>query len=132
MPDVKAATLREVLVTQIDRRSTVMTDEFPSYISVGREFADHQSVNHCAREYVRGEACTQKTENYFSTFQCSLHGTYQDISETHLKRFLCEVDFRHNERAELSVSASEHAHKPLRGVASKGVTYRRMGAGQAA
>ena len=38
VPEVKAGNLRNVLVTQADRQSYLMTDEAKVYISVGREF----------------------------------------------------------------------------------------------
>lgn len=132
VPNVKAKTLREVIVTQIDHKSRLFADDFRSYKMVGKEFADHQTVKHWAGEYVRGEASTQVIENYFSVFKRGLHGTYQHISETHLKRYLCEIDFRYNERAGLGASDSERAEKALKGIAGKRMTYRRIGAGQAA
>jgi len=132
VPNVKAGTLREVLVSQIDRRSRLMTDEFRSYVKVGKEFAAHKTVNHEAQQYVRGEASTQKIENYFSIFKRGLHGTYQHVSETHLKRYLCEFDFRYNERAALGISDSERARKALKGIEGKRMTYRRPRSGEAA
>jgi transposase-like protein len=59
--DVKAATLRDILVRHVDRKSALMTDEAYWYTSTGREFAKHESVNHRAEEYVRGEAHTKRT-----------------------------------------------------------------------
>jgi len=52
--NVSGKTLRPVLVTQIDRASTLMTDEGGQYATFGKEFAAHQSVNHGIGEYVRG------------------------------------------------------------------------------
>jgi ISXO2-like transposase domain len=51
--NVKAKTLREKIVTTVSRKSHLMTDELVSYTSVGKEFANHSSVNHSADEYVR-------------------------------------------------------------------------------
>jgi transposase-like protein len=41
MPEVTSKNLRLALVTQIDRKSYLMTDEHGGYIAVGREFAGH-------------------------------------------------------------------------------------------
>jgi transposase-like protein len=51
--NVKAKTLREKIVTTVSRKSHLMTDELASYEKVGKEFANHGTVNHSADEYVR-------------------------------------------------------------------------------
>lgn len=120
--NVKAPTLRKVIVQHIDRASNLRTDEALMYRKVGREFADHQTVNHSIEEYVRGDASTQVIENFFSIFKRGLNGTYQHISEQHLKRYLCEFDFRYNER---KVDDAERADTALKGITGKRLTYRR-------
>ena len=54
MPEVTAKNLRLALVTQVDRKSYLMTDESGGYVAVGREFGGHGTVNHSIEEYVRG------------------------------------------------------------------------------
>ena len=51
--NVKAKTLREKIVTTVSRKSHLMTDELASYAKVGKEFANHGTVDHSANEYVR-------------------------------------------------------------------------------
>jgi transposase-like protein len=46
VPDVTAKTLREAIVTQVDRKSYMMTDEAAVYTKTGEEFAGHGTVNH--------------------------------------------------------------------------------------
>ncbi|TPJ64688.1 transposase [Mesorhizobium sp. B2-6-1] len=48
--------VRDVLVRNADRKSTLMTDESNSYMFTGEEFADHATVKHAGGEYVRYEA----------------------------------------------------------------------------
>ena len=52
VPDVSAKTLRKILVTHVDRKSYLMTDESGAYITVGREYSGHGTVNHSIEEYV--------------------------------------------------------------------------------
>src|SRR5262249_11175198 len=52
--NVKARTLRQTIVRVVSRKSYLMTDELPSYVGIGKEFAGHGTVNHSANEYVRG------------------------------------------------------------------------------
>lgn len=132
VPEVNAKTLRPILVQQIDRKSRLMTDEARVYRKVGKEFSKHERVNHSIHEYVRGDAGTQVIENYFSIFKRGLTGVYQHVSPKHLKRYLCEFDFRYNERVGLGVSDAQRAAKALHGIAGKRLTYRRIGERRAA
>ena len=85
VPTVNAKTLRPILVTQIDRKSHLMTDESRVYPKIGREFAQHSAVNHSALEYVRGNAHTNTVENYYSILKRGIIGTYHHVSPQHLK-----------------------------------------------
>ena len=51
--NVTAKTLRRVIVTNVSRKSHLMTDGAPSYPRIGAEFASHHAVNHEDGEYVR-------------------------------------------------------------------------------
>ena len=128
VPAVNAKTLRPILVTQIDRKSYLMTDEAGSYVKVGREFVGHGTVNHSIQEYVRGGFWhTNTVENYFSILKRGITGVYQHVSQQHLKRYLGEFDFRYNERIGLGTSDDERADKALKGISGKRLTYRRTG-----
>jgi hypothetical protein len=60
---------------------------------------------------VRGAAHTDTVEGYFSILKRGINGTYHHVSQQHLKRYLCEFDFRYNERSALSVEDAERAEK---------------------
>ncbi len=121
VPAVNAKTLRPILVSQVDRKSYLMTDEAGLYVKVGREFAGHGTVNHSIQEYVRGDFWhTNTAENYFSILKRGITGIYQHVSQKHLKRYLGEFDFRYNERG---ISDAERADKALKGITGKRLTY---------
>lgn len=129
VPDVTAKTLRAAIVTQVDRKSHLMTDEAATYTKTGEEFAGHSTVNHSIEEYVRhgGFTHTNTIEGYFSILKRGVYGTYHHVSAAHLKRYLCEFDFRYNERSKLGVSDIERFAKALQGIVGKRLTYRRTG-----
>ena len=60
-----------------------------------------------AGEYVRGDVHTNTIESYFATMKRGIIGTYHHVSQQHLKRYLCEFDFRYNERAALHVTDAD-------------------------
>lgn len=96
VPSVNAATLRSVLRSHTDPAKThLQTDRGVQYRQLGKEFASHGSVDHSAREYVRGDITTNHAETYFSQLKRSLDGTHHSVSPEHLDRYLAEFDFRY-------------------------------------
>jgi hypothetical protein len=132
VPEVTATTLKPIIVDAIAKDSHFRTDESGVYWKVGEEFASHTTVIHSIGEYVRGDAHTNTTEGYFSIFKRGIYGTYHHVSQTHLKRYLCEFDFRYNERIALGVDDTERATKAIRGAAGKRLTYRQPRGAQSA
>lgn len=123
VPAVNAATLKPILKAQIKAETALMTDEASQYIKVGREFSSHGVVRHGIGEYVRGDIHTNTIEGYFSILKRGLKGTYQHVSEKHLKRYLGEFDFRYNHRTKLGVSDTQRAEAALKGIEGKRLTY---------
>lgn len=121
--NVNAKTLRPLIVTNIDRASVLMTDESPVYVRTGREFTNHYSVNHGAREFVTtgGFKHSNTAENFFSIFKRGVIGTYHHMSEAHLARYCAEFDFRYNTR---KISDTERAEIAIIGAVGKRLTYR--------
>jgi transposase-like protein len=98
--NVTSKNLREVIVTHASRKSYMMTDESTVYPAIGDEFAGHGTVNHSAEEYVKtgGFHHTNTVESHFALFKRGVYGTFHNISEAHLSRYLAEFDFRANTR----------------------------------
>jgi transposase-like protein len=124
--DVTAKSLRETLVTQASRKSTLNTDEAMAYYWLGREFAEHQTVNHSAGEYVSkdGQTHIQSAESFFAILKRQMYGTHHAVSEAHLQRYVSEVAFKWNHRASLEIDDTMRANATLRGIGGKRLTYR--------
>lgn len=122
------ASVRDVLVRNADRKSTLMTDESNFYPITGQEFADHATVKHTGGEYVRYEADrivhTNTIENVFSVFKRGMVGVYQHCGEAHLHRYLAEFDFRYNRRAKLGFTDQMRVDAIMEGIEGKRLTYR--------
>jgi len=122
-----AATVREILVTNVSRETELHTDESPIYTRLGEEYAAHKTVNHSKGEYVRPDGMTtNNVENYFSVFKRGMKGVYQHCKEKHLQRYIIEFDFRYNRR---DLTDAERASEALKGIEGKRLTYRRTGYG---
>ncbi len=96
------ATVTQIVRANIDRETRLHTDESKLYFAVGKTFAAHETVNHAANEYARGDVTTNTVEGYFSIFKRGMKGVYQHCSEKHLHRYLAEFDFRYNNRVALA------------------------------
>jgi transposase-like protein len=123
--NISGATLRPILVTQVSRKSTLMTDTAGGYMGVGKEFERHEMVDHGIAEYVRGDAHSNTVEGYFSILKRGINGTYHHVSEAHLKRYLSEFDFRYTYRMKLGYSDAMRANKAMQGIVGKRLMYRR-------
>jgi hypothetical protein len=121
--NVSGNTLRPLLVTQVDRKSTLMTDTAGGYYRLGKEFARHEMVDHGKDEYVRGDAYSNTVEGYFSILKRGITGVYQHVSEAHLHRYLAEFDFRYSNRSALKVNDQERTEIAIRGIVGKRLYY---------
>jgi transposase-like protein len=114
-----AAIVRE----NIQRETRLHTDESRLYVKVGAEFASHETVNHSAKEYARGDVTTNSVEGYFSIFKRGMRGIYQHCAEKHLHRYLAEYDFRYNHRVALGFNDTDRTRAAIKAVEGKRLTY---------
>ena len=115
--------LRDYVVTNVSRQSRLHTDESRLYDAVGGEFAQHETVNHGAREYARGDVTTNTVEGMFGVFKRGMVGVYQHCGEQHLQRYLDEFTFRWNNRSRLGIEDTERAVLAIHGAEGKRLTY---------
>ena len=122
--NVTAETVKPIIAEVLSTDSHFRTDESGIYWKIGETFASHRTVNHAASEYVRGDAHTNTVEGYFSIFKRGIYGVYHHVSQEHLKRYLCEFDFRYNYRIALGFNDTARAELAIKGIAGKRLTYR--------
>jgi transposase-like protein len=122
--NVNAETLRPILTSQIDSKTRLMTDDAKVYNKIGHAFSSHESVNHSAKEYARGDVTTNTVESSFAILKRGLYGTFHSVSEQHLQRYANEFDFRWNHRAKLGFTDIDRTESALRGIVGKRLTYR--------
>lgn len=126
--DANMATVRDVLVRNVSRDTTLYTDSSGLYTRTGEEYASHKTTNHSIGEYVRyedGASIHSNTiENVFSVFKRGMVGVYQHCGEAHLHRYLAEFDFRYNRRAKLGFTDRMRVDAIMEGIEGKRLTYR--------
>jgi transposase-like protein len=92
--DTLSAFVRDVVA---DRVSLVATDEGGGYRYLSESYR-HETVDHKAGEYVRGEVHTNNIENFWSLLKRGVMGTYHNVSAKYLPLYLAEFQFRFNNR----------------------------------
>ncbi len=120
-----AVSIIPIVKYHIAREATVMTDQASHYKPLAQQGRTHESVNHAAEEWARGEAHTNSVEGYFSLFKRGMRGVYQHCSEKHLHRYLAEFDFRYSNRVKLGIDDTERTRRAILGGERKRLTYRR-------
>ncbi|MBV6487248.1 MAG: IS1595 family transposase ISNwi1 [Pseudorhodoplanes sp.] len=121
VPTADAAAVAKIVRENVHHESRLHTDESKLYITLGKEFAAHETVNHGAKEYARGDVTTNTVEGYFGIFKRGMRGNYQHCAEKNLHRYLAEFDFRYNTR---TLTDGERAALAVRGGEGKRLTYR--------
>lgn len=97
IPSRRGRALRTQVREWVDPNSIVLTDEWPAYYFVKREFLDHSLINH-SQTYVDGSTHTNTVEGFFGLLKPSLTGTYRGVSDEWLQSYLDEFCFRYNHR----------------------------------
>jgi transposase-like protein len=102
--------IRENISADVD---VIITDSWPGYTNAVGD-AEHKTVNHMAKEYVRyedGECVTTNTvESAFSLLKRGIVGSWHKISAKHLPAYLAEMEFRFNrrKRSDLFIDTLRH------------------------
>jgi hypothetical protein len=119
--DATAETLSPILRASVDKSATLMTDAWRAYITVGREFAGHERVDHGSGEYVRGEAHVNTAESFFALLKRGIVGSFHHVSPEHLFRYCDEFSFRWDYR---SIKDSARTEIAIRQTKGKRLSYR--------
>jgi len=76
----------------------IYTDDWPAYNGIADKDIRHETVNHSANEWVRGDVHTNSVENIWSLLKRSIVGSYHQVSKKHLDAYLDELEWRFNNR----------------------------------
>lgn len=95
--DTKKESLHPVILANVEFGSTIMTDEYHAYKSLGSIY-NHKKVKHSAGEYVRGNVYTNSIESFWSQLKRTIKGTHIQVTQRHLQKYIDEVVFRYENR----------------------------------
>ena len=89
------ASLQGFIAARTAASAKVYTDDHSGYKEMS---FDHETVNHTAGEYVRGQAHTNGIESFWATLKRAHKGTFHHFSVKHLDRYVTEFAGRYNAR----------------------------------
>jgi len=102
IPNVKKATLREATLRNVEKGSTVSTDELLSYGLLNDDGYRHGVVRHTTKQFVRRDQDvmhhTNSVENFWRQFKYAVRSTHVHVSPKYMQRYLDEFSFRANHR----------------------------------
>lgn len=128
VPNTKMETLNGVLLSNVAQGSVVNTDEFLGYGSVSDMGYVHNKVNHSAKLFVDGQACTNGIESVWSLLKRGFYGTFHKFSMKHLQHYVDEFDFRWND-GNCKIPTSDRMNSLIGGAWNCGTDYRTFAQG---
>lgn len=97
--NVSAKNLKPLIQEQLDTANIRLFTDGERILRVLTPIVgSHETVNHQAGEYVRGDVHTNTIEGFFSILKRGIIGTFHHVSPQHLQRYVAEFDFRYNHR----------------------------------
>ncbi len=98
VPNVRKKTLQPIVKENVEKGSTVHTDELRSYNGLTKAGYTHRTVNHGIGQYVDRGSHVNGIEGFWSRLKLSIRGTHVHVSGKHLEKYLKEFEFRYNYR----------------------------------
>lgn len=95
--NVKMLTVEKTIVEHVQIGTQLYTDDFSSYKKIGSLYP-HETVSHARGEYVRDDAHSNTAESFWALFKRGYYGTYHQMSDKHLQRYVNEFTYRFNAR----------------------------------
>ncbi len=98
IPDSRARTLVGRTTEYVLPGSMIFTDEWKSYLRLGKVGYTHHRIRHRARVYVDGNVHTQTIDGFFGHFKTDVRGTHHAVSAKWLPGYLNEWVWKWNHR----------------------------------
>ncbi len=82
----------------VDPEARLLTDQAAAFAKLGRERDRHATVNHSAKEFVRGDVHVNTVEAWHDRFRRTIVGVYHHVAPEHVQAYLDEAAFRWRQR----------------------------------
>jgi len=99
MANVCSETIRPFIERLVARGTQVYTDEYNTYRFLRRLGYKHETVNHSAKEYARGEVHANTVEGLWNLLREHLY-VHHGVSKVYLPLYVARFEFIHNRRSQ--------------------------------
>jgi transposase-like protein len=123
--DTGMDTVHQAIHANVEAGSMLNTDDASVYDGIGGLFFGHDSVNHTAGEYVRGNVTTNSIESVFAVMKRGVIGVYHHTSRKHLGRYVNEFTFRLND-GNVKRQTLERLDSFIVATRGRGITYKAL------
>jgi transposase-like protein len=123
--DTGMDTVHQAIHKNVAVGSMLHTDDAMVYDGIGGLFFGHDSINHTAGEYVRGNVTTNSIESVFAVMKRGIHGVYHQVSPKHLGRYVKEFTFRLNE-GNVKVQTMDRLNSLIANTRNRRITYKQL------
>lgn len=96
--DTKRKRVMPIIREHVVLGTKMMTDEYLPYAALKEEGYTHETINHGAKEYVRGEVHVNSLEGFWSQLKRSINGTHHAVSPAYLQNYVDEFSWKYNYR----------------------------------
>lgn len=108
--------VRAALVTSVDCKSTLTTDDARFYWAIARMFTAPGHVFHAGNEFSKDSGVHSTTaENFFSILKRGVRGIYHHSSEAHMHRYLAAFDMRYSTKDKTDGERANNIIKGMEG-----------------
>lgn len=83
-------------------QTDLMTDNYRGYSKMEQIFNTHNTVNHSAKEYVRGNIHTNTIEGFWSHLKRAYYGQHHHYSKKYADLYIAEACFKYNNRQDIN------------------------------
>jgi transposase-like protein len=98
VPTAGRKSLIPIITKFVQRGERIVSDEWPPYKILSDLGYDHETVDHGAKEYARGDVHVNGLEAFWSQLKRSIRGTHIHVSQKYLPLYLGEFEYRYNRR----------------------------------
>ncbi|MES2382813.1 MAG: IS1595 family transposase [Bacteroidota bacterium] len=97
IPNRFKKTVQDIILKHVECGSRLFTDSAACYFNMDSYYL-HETINHRAGEYVRGDVYTNGIECAWAHLKKAINGTHHSVSILHLQRYCDEFAYRWNNR----------------------------------
>jgi len=98
VPNASGKSLILPILDNVPEGTRISSDEWLPYRALTNLGYKHDTVNHRAKEYARGDVHVNSLEGFWSILKRSIRGTHVHVSRKHLDKYLGEFEYRYNMR----------------------------------